>query len=215
MRSRRVKVDYLIDKMHPRRQADAVGIPEADLTGVPLDQPFPDIWFPSAAEGSRALFDELVDFVGRAPHCRRTGAPLCRKAHRQRHHRHPEADRRFHEEWFETRRRMVLSHVLDAAGEPDGFVKLVLPERRVAGLFWRGVRGRDAAKPRPLDTRQSLREKPRMRGWRCCTNLSSINRRSSSRCGIWPAPSAITVGEGDERTGFTATSVSSPPPTPP
>ena len=58
------KVDYMLDKLHPE-----VGLLmlqeflEADLSGIEFDKPFPMDRLPETPRGSKALFDELTDFV--------------------------------------------------------------------------------------------------------------------------------------------------------
>ncbi|MGO8048607.1 nitrilotriacetate monooxygenase, partial [Rhizobium johnstonii] len=60
----KAKVDYLIDKMNPDVGRLMLSeFLEADLRDVAIDKPFPMDRLPATPKGSRALLDELVDFV--------------------------------------------------------------------------------------------------------------------------------------------------------
>ncbi|MET0749196.1 MAG: LLM class flavin-dependent oxidoreductase [Rhizobium sp.] len=131
------KVDYMIDKLHPD-----VGLLmlseflEADLSGVPLDKPFPMDRLPEAPRGSRALFDELVDFVNKG----HTVGELIRH-YAEKHTGNgitgtPTQIADFMEEWFETRAAdgFILMFPTLPSSLKD-FSELVLPELRRRGLF--------------------------------------------------------------------------------
>lgn len=131
------KVDYLIDKLHPDVGRLMLSeFLEADLSGVPLDQPFPMDRLPEAPRGSRALFDELVDFVKGG----KTVGELIRH-YAEKHTGNgitgtPTQIADFMEEWFETRAAdgfILMFPTLPAS--LNDFVELVLPELRRRGLF--------------------------------------------------------------------------------
>ena len=131
------KVDFMIDKLHPDVGRLMLSeFLEADLAGVPLDQPFPMDRLPETPRGSRALFDELVDFVKSG----RTVGELIRH-YAEKHTGNgitgtPTQIADFMEEWFETRAAdgfILMFPTLPSS--LDDFVKLVLPELRRRGLF--------------------------------------------------------------------------------
>jgi FMN-dependent oxidoreductase (nitrilotriacetate monooxygenase family) len=131
------KVDYLIDKLHPDVGRLMLSeFLEADLSGVPLDKPFPMDRLPEAPRGSRALFDELVDFVKSG----KTVGELIRH-YAEKHTGNgitgtPKQIADFMEEWFETRAAdgfILMFPTLPAS--LDDFVRLLLPELRRRGLF--------------------------------------------------------------------------------
>lgn len=131
------KVDFLIDHLHPDVGRLMLSeFLEADLAGVPLDQPFPMERLPEAPRGSRALFDELVDFVKSG----RTVRQLIRH-YAEKHTGNgitgtPTQIADFMEEWFETRAAdgfILMFPTLPAS--LNDFVELVLPELRRRGLF--------------------------------------------------------------------------------
>ncbi len=131
------KVDFLIDRLHPDVGRLMLSeFLEADLRGVPLDKPFPMDRLPEAPKGSRALFDELVNFVRKG----RTVGELIRH-YAEKHTGNgmtgtPGQIADFMEEWFETRAAdgfILMFPKLPASLED--FVKLVLPELRRRGLF--------------------------------------------------------------------------------
>ncbi|NYT33244.1 LLM class flavin-dependent oxidoreductase [Rhizobium sp. WYCCWR 11128] len=133
----KAKVDYLIDKMHPDVGRLMLSeFLEADLRDVALDKPFPMDRLPAAPKGSRALFDELVDFVRSG----RTVGELIRH-YAEKHTGNgmtgtPAQIADFMEEWFET--RAADGFILMFPTLPfslDDFVRLVLPELRRRGLF--------------------------------------------------------------------------------
>jgi FMN-dependent oxidoreductase (nitrilotriacetate monooxygenase family) len=133
----KAKVDYLIDKMHPDVGRLMLSeFLEADLRDVALDKPFPMDRLPAAPKGSRALFDELVDFVRSG----RTVGELMRH-YAEKHTGNgmtgtPAQIADFMEEWFETRAAdgfILMFPTLPSS--LDDFVRLVLPELRRRGLF--------------------------------------------------------------------------------
>ncbi|QIB34672.1 LLM class flavin-dependent oxidoreductase [Ancylobacter pratisalsi] len=131
------KVDFLIDQLHPDVGLLMLGeFLEADLSGVPLDKPFPMERLPESPKGSKAMFEELVDFVKQG----RTVGELVRH-YAEKHTGNgitgtPTEIADFMEEWFETRAAdgfILMFPTLPAS--LDDFVKLVLPELRRRGLF--------------------------------------------------------------------------------
>jgi len=133
----RAKVDFLIDKLHPDVGRLMLSeFLEADLSGVALDQPFPMDRLPDAPRGSRALFDELVDFVKQG----QTVGQLIRH-YAEKHTGNgitgtPAQIADFMEEWFQTGAAdgfILMFPTLPAS--LDDFVRLVLPELRRRGLF--------------------------------------------------------------------------------
>lgn len=133
----REKVAFLADKLHPDvgRQMLAEFL-EADLSGVPLDEPFPKDRLPAAPKGSKALFDELTDFVMKG----HTVGELIR-LFSEKHTGNgitgtPAVVADFMEEWFEGRAAdgfILMFPTLPSALED--FVELVVPELRRRGLF--------------------------------------------------------------------------------
>jgi FMN-dependent oxidoreductase (nitrilotriacetate monooxygenase family) len=133
----RAKVDFLLDQLHPDvgRQMLAEFL-EADLSGVPLDQPFPRDRLPAAPKGSKALFDELTDFVMKG----HTVGELIR-LFGEKHTGNgitgtPAQVADFMEEWFEARAAdgfILMFPTLPSA--LTDFVELVVPELRRRGLF--------------------------------------------------------------------------------
>jgi len=116
---------------------------EADLRDVALDKPFPMDRLPAAPKGSRALFDELVDFVRSG----RTVGELIRH-YAEKHTGNgmtgtPVQIADYMEEWFETRAAdgfILMFPTLPSS--LDDFVRLVLPELRRRGLFRDEYEGR-------------------------------------------------------------------------
>jgi FMN-dependent oxidoreductase (nitrilotriacetate monooxygenase family) len=142
------KVQFLADKLHP-----AVGLQmlseflEADLAGIPLDQPFPRDRLPESPKGSKALFEELTEFVLQG---HTVGELIRLYAEKQTGNGikgTPGQIADFMEEWFESRAAdgfILLMPTLPAALED--FVRLVVPELQRRGLFRReydGVRLRE------------------------------------------------------------------------
>jgi FMN-dependent oxidoreductase (nitrilotriacetate monooxygenase family) len=131
------KVDFMIDKLHPDVGRLMLSeFLEADLSGVPLDKPFPMDRLPEAPRGSRALFDELVDFVNKG----HTVGELIRH-YAEKHTGNgmtgtPTQIADFMEEWFETRAAdgfILMFPTLPSS--LNDFTELVLPELRRRGLF--------------------------------------------------------------------------------
>ncbi|WP_334173874.1 LLM class flavin-dependent oxidoreductase [Pseudoxanthobacter sp.] len=132
------KVDFLIDKLHPDVGRLMLSeFLEADLTGVPLDRPFPMERLPEGGpRGSRALYDELLGFVKQG----HTVGELIRH-YAEKHTGNgitgtPAEIADFMEEWFETRAAdgfILMFPTLPAS--LDDFVRLVVPELRRRGLF--------------------------------------------------------------------------------
>jgi len=133
----RAKVDFLLDKLHPDVGRSMLAeFLEADLSGVPLDQPFPMDRLPEKPRGSRALFDELVDFVTQG----HSVGELIRH-YAEKHTGNgitgtPVQIADFMEEWFETKAAdgFILMFPTLPASLTD-FTELVLPELRRRGLF--------------------------------------------------------------------------------
>ncbi len=60
----RAQLDWLVEHTHPEIGRVMVGeFLEADLTGLPLDQPIPEDRIPAEAKGSKVLFQQIKDFV--------------------------------------------------------------------------------------------------------------------------------------------------------
>ncbi|MBO9171158.1 LLM class flavin-dependent oxidoreductase [Rhizobium sp. L245/93] len=137
MAEAQAKVDFMIDKLHPDVGRLMLSeFLEADLTGVPLDQPFPMDRLPTTPRGSKALFDELVDFVNKG----HTVGELVRH-YAEKHTGNgitgtPTQIADFMEEWFETRAAdgFILMFPTLPSSLTD-FTELVLPELRRRGLF--------------------------------------------------------------------------------
>ncbi|WP_029349654.1 LLM class flavin-dependent oxidoreductase [Bosea sp. 117] len=133
----REKVEFLANALHPDVGRTMLAeFLEADLTGVPLDAPFPKDRLPAAPKGSKALFDELTDFVMKG----HTVGELIR-LFSEKHTGNgitgtPKVVADFMEEWFESRAAdgfILMFPTLPSALED--FVELVLPELRRRGLF--------------------------------------------------------------------------------
>ena len=131
------KVDFMLDKLHPDVGRLMLSeFLEADLTGVPMDKPFPMDKLPETPRGSKALFDELVDFVNKG----HTVGELVRH-YAEKHTGNgitgtPAQIADFMEEWFETRAAdgFILMFPTLPASLVD-FTELALPELRRRGLF--------------------------------------------------------------------------------
>ena len=131
------KVDFLIDNLHPDVGRWMLGeFLETDLSGAALDAPFPMERLPKEPKGSKALFEELTDFI-------RQGHSL---GHLIRHYAEkstgngitgtPTEIADFMEEWFEARAAdgfILMFPTLPAS--LNDFVELVVPELRRRGLF--------------------------------------------------------------------------------
>jgi FMN-dependent oxidoreductase (nitrilotriacetate monooxygenase family) len=138
------KVDFLIDNLHPDVGRWMLGeFLETDLSGAALDEPFPMERLPKEPKGSKALFEELTDFI-------RKGHTL---GHLIRHYAEkstgngitgtPTEIADFMEEWFEARAAdgFILMFPTLPASLTD-FVELVVPELRRRGLFREEYEGR-------------------------------------------------------------------------
>ena len=131
------KVDFLIDNLHPDVGRWMLGeFLETDLSGAALDEPFPMERLPAEPKGSKALFEELTDYI-------KQGHTL---GHLIRHYAEkstgngitgtPTEIADFMEEWFEAGAAdgfILMFPTLPASLED--FVRLVLPELRRRGLF--------------------------------------------------------------------------------
>ena len=131
------KVNFLIDNLHPDVGRWMLGeFLETDLSGADLDKPFPMERLPAEPKGSKALFEELTDYI-------RQGHTL---GHLIRHYAEkstgngitgtPTEIADFMEEWFEAGAAdgFILMFPTLPASLTD-FVELVLPELRRRGLF--------------------------------------------------------------------------------
>lgn len=131
------RVDFLIDNLHPDVGRWMLGeFLETDLSGAPLDKPFPMERLPAEPKGSKALFEELKDYI-------KQGHTL---GHLIRHYAEkstgngitgtPVEIADFMEEWFEARAAdgfILMFPTLPAS--LNDFVELVVPELRRRGLF--------------------------------------------------------------------------------
>ncbi|NKN37570.1 LLM class flavin-dependent oxidoreductase [Agrobacterium sp. a22-2] len=131
------RVDFLIDNLHPDVGRWMLGeFLETDLSGAPLDQPFPMERLPAEPKGSKALFEELKDYIEQ-------GHTL---GHLIRHYAEkstgngitgtPVEIADFMEEWSEARAAdgfILMFPTLPAS--LNDFVELVVPELRRRGLF--------------------------------------------------------------------------------
>lgn len=131
------KVDFLRDKLHPDvGRLMLAEFLEADLAGVPLDEPFPVDRMPDSPKGSRALFEELSAFVKRGHTVRELIALYSEKHTGNGITGTPQDIADMMEEWFETRAAdgfIVMCPTLPAALVE--FTELVVPELRRRGLF--------------------------------------------------------------------------------
>ncbi len=133
----RAKVEFMLSKLHPDvgRQMLSEFL-EADLSGVPLDKPFPKDRLPAAPKGSRALYDVLVDFVMKG---HTVGELIRHYAEKQTGNGitgTPKQVADFMEEWFlggAADGFILMLPTLPSSLED--FVRLVVPELRRRGLF--------------------------------------------------------------------------------
>ena len=138
------KVDDLLDRLHPDVGRLMLSeFLEADLSGVPLDAPFPEDRLPAVPKGSRALFEELTAFVRRG----HTVGELIR-LYAEKHTGNgitgtPSDIADTMQEWFETRAAdgFILMLPTLPASLRD-FTDLVVPELRRRGLFREDYEGR-------------------------------------------------------------------------
>ncbi len=131
------KAQQLVDLMHPD-----VGLLmlqeflEADLRGVDLDKPFPMERMPEKAKGSKALFDELKEFVTQGHTMRELITHYARRHTGNGLTGTPTQIADFMQEWFETRAAdgfILMFPTLPSSLED--FTRLVVPELRRRGLF--------------------------------------------------------------------------------
>ncbi|MCA0938372.1 LLM class flavin-dependent oxidoreductase [Salipiger pacificus] len=131
------KAQQLVDLMHPD-----VGLLmlqeflEADLRGVDLDKPFPMERMPEKAKGSKALFDELKEFVTQGHTMRELITHYARRHTGNGLTGTPSQIADFMQEWFETRAAdgfILMFPTLPSSLED--FTRLVVPELRRRGLF--------------------------------------------------------------------------------
>ena len=131
------KAQQLVDLMHPD-----VGLLmlqeflEADLRGVDLDKPFPMERMPEKAKGSKALFDELKEFVTQGHTMRELITHYARRHTGNGLTGTPVEIADFMQEWFETRAAdgfILMFPTLPASLED--FTRLVVPELRRRGIF--------------------------------------------------------------------------------
>ena len=138
------KVDFLLDRLHPDVGRLMLSeFLEADLSGVPLDAPFPEDRLPAAPKGSRALFEELTAFV-RQGHTVGELIRLYAEKHTGNGITGTPADiADVMEEWFETRAAdgFILMLPTLPASLRD-FTELVVPELRRRGLFREDYEGK-------------------------------------------------------------------------
>lgn len=138
------RAQQLVDLMHPD-----VGLLmlqeflEADLRGVDLDKPFPMERMPEKAKGSKALFEELQEFVTQGHTMRELITHYARRHTGNGLTGTPAEIADFMQEWFETRAAdgfILMFPTLPASLED--FTRLVLPELRRRGLFREEYEGR-------------------------------------------------------------------------
>ncbi|WP_353474075.1 LLM class flavin-dependent oxidoreductase [Salipiger sp. H15] len=131
------RAQQLVDLMHPD-----VGLLmlqeflEADLRGVDLDKPFPMERMPEKAKGSKALFDELKEFVTQGHTMRELITHYARRHTGNGLTGTPTQIADFMQEWFETRAAdgfILMFPTLPSSLED--FTRLVVPELRRRGLF--------------------------------------------------------------------------------
>ncbi|HEY0212406.1 MAG TPA: LLM class flavin-dependent oxidoreductase, partial [Paenirhodobacter sp.] len=131
------KAQQLVDLMHPD-----VGLLmlqeflEADLRGADLDKPFPMDRLPAHAKGSKALFDELKEFVTQGHTMRELITHYARRHTGNGLTGTPTEVADFMQEWFETRAAdgfILMFPTLP--GSLEDFTRLVVPELRRRGLF--------------------------------------------------------------------------------
>ena len=133
----RARADEMLDLLHPDVGRLMLSeFLEADLRGVPLDEPFPLDRLPASPKGSRALFEELTAFVRGG----RTTGELIR-LYAEKHTGNgitgtPAEIADVMEEWFETRAADGFILMLPTLPSSlEDFAALVVPELRRRGLF--------------------------------------------------------------------------------
>ena len=138
------KADFLTDSLHPDVGRWMLSeFLEADLAGVPLDEPFPMERLPAEPKGSKALFEELTDFVKQGHTVRELIRHYTEKSTGNGIIGTPVEIADFMQEWFETGAAdgFILMFPTLPASLTD-FVDLVLPELRRRGLFREEYEGR-------------------------------------------------------------------------
>ncbi|KQZ48884.1 nitrilotriacetate monooxygenase [Rhizobium sp. Root149] len=131
------KVDFLIDNLHPDVGRWMLGeFLETDLSGAPLDQPFPMERLPAEPKGSKALFEELTDYIQQGHTLGELIRHYAEKSTGNGITGTPTEIADFMEEWFEAGAAdgfILMCPTLPAS--LTDFVELVLPELRRRGLF--------------------------------------------------------------------------------
>jgi FMN-dependent oxidoreductase (nitrilotriacetate monooxygenase family) len=131
------KVDFLIDNLHPDVGRWMLGeFLETDLSGAPLDKPFPMERLPAEPKGSKALFEELTDYIRQGHTLGELIRHYAEKSTGNGITGTPTEIADFMEEWFEAGAAdgfILMCPTLPAS--LTDFVELVLPELRRRGLF--------------------------------------------------------------------------------
>lgn len=131
------KVDFLIDNLHPDVGRWMLGeFLETDLSGAPLDKPFPMERLPPEPKGSKALFEELTDYIRQGHTLGELIRHYAEKSTGNGITGTPTEIADFMEEWFEAGAAdgfILMCPTLPAS--LTDFVELVLPELRRRGLF--------------------------------------------------------------------------------
>lgn len=131
------KVDFLIDNLHPDVGRWMLGeFLEADLSGAELDRPFPMERLPSEPKGSKALFEELTDYIRQGHTLGELIRHYAEKSTGNGITGTPTEIADFMEEWFEAGAAdgfILMCPTLPAS--LTDFVELVVPELRRRGLF--------------------------------------------------------------------------------
>ncbi|MCJ8507896.1 LLM class flavin-dependent oxidoreductase [Rhizobium lemnae] len=131
------KVDFLIDNLHPDVGRWMLGeFLETDLSGAPLDKPFPMERLPAEPKGSKALFEELTDYIRQGHTLGELIRHYAEKSTGNGITGTPTEIADFMEEWFKAGAAdgfILMCPTLPAS--LTDFVELVLPELRRRGLF--------------------------------------------------------------------------------
>ncbi len=131
------KVDFLIDNLHPDVGRWMLGeFLETDLSGAALDAPFPMERLPAEPKGSKALFEELTDYIRKGHTLSQLIRHYAEKSTGNGITGTPTEIADFMEEWFEAGAAdgfILMCPTLPAS--LTDFVELVLPELRRRGLF--------------------------------------------------------------------------------
>lgn len=138
------KVDFLIDNLHPDVGRWMLGeFLETDLSGAPLDKPFPMERLPAEPKGSKALFEELTDYIRQGHTLGELIRHYAEKSTGNGVTGTPTEIADFMEEWFEAGAAdgfILMCPTLPAS--LTDFVELVLPELRRRGLFREDYEGK-------------------------------------------------------------------------